>query len=227
VRLLLSVPTDVVLEEPVTKVIAESPTGSFCLLPRHVDLATVLVPGLLTFTRPDGEEVAVAVDHGALVKVGDEVRVACQRALVTGTAADAATAVREHFEARANATSAPAPRWRGWRATSSAGSASCGGVMAPDRERERSGAATAGPAAPTSARRASRPPGVPRNCCARSRARASAVSARAARAATAWGTGSACSGSSAGRWRCRPCSASRSACGSTGRIRRRTPGRSC
>lgn len=97
-RLLLSVPTDVVLEEPVTKVIAESPAGSFCLLPRHVDLATVLVPGLLTFTRPDGEEVAVAVDHGALVKVGDEVRVACQRAFVAGDAADAATAVRERFE---------------------------------------------------------------------------------------------------------------------------------
>jgi len=84
----------------VTKVIAESPAGSFCLLPLHVDVATVLVPGLLTFTRPDGEEVAVAVDHGALVKVGDEVRVACQRALVAGDAAAAATAVRERFEAQ-------------------------------------------------------------------------------------------------------------------------------
>jgi F-type H+-transporting ATPase subunit epsilon len=52
VRLLLSVPTGVLLDEPVTKVIAESPDGSFCLLPRHLDLATVLVPGLLTFVRP-------------------------------------------------------------------------------------------------------------------------------------------------------------------------------
>ena len=98
-RLLLSVPTDILLEEATEKVIAESPAGSFCLLPLHVDFATVLVPGLLTFTRPDGEEVAVAVDHGALVKVGDEVRVACQRAFVAGDAASAAAAVRERFEA--------------------------------------------------------------------------------------------------------------------------------
>lgn len=98
-RLLLSIPVDILLDEPVQKVIAESPTGSFCLLPRHVDLATVLVPGLLTFTRPGGEEVAVAVDHGALVKVGDEVRVACQRAFVAGDPASAAAAVRERFEA--------------------------------------------------------------------------------------------------------------------------------
>ena len=99
-RLLLSVPVDTLLDEPAEKVIAESPDGSFCLLPRHVDLATVLVPGLLTFTRPGGEEVAVAVDHGSLVKVGDEVRVACQRAFVAGDVASAAAAVRERFEAQ-------------------------------------------------------------------------------------------------------------------------------
>ena len=96
-RLLLSVPTEIVLDERVTKVIAESPDGHFCLLPRHVDVATVLVPGLLTYLRPDGVEAVVAVDHGVLVKVGDDVRVACERAQPAASAEAAARAVRERF----------------------------------------------------------------------------------------------------------------------------------
>lgn len=96
-RLLITVPTHVLLDEPVVKVVAESPEGSFGLLPRHLDLATLLVPGLLTFTRPDGEEAIVAVDHGTLIKVGDRVRVACRRALLAGDPQEAEQAVRERF----------------------------------------------------------------------------------------------------------------------------------
>lgn len=96
-RLLITVPTHVLLDEPVLKVVAESPAGSFGLLPRHLDLATLLVPGLLTFTRPDGEEAIVAVDHGTLVKVGDRVRVACRRALLAGDLQEAEQAVRDRF----------------------------------------------------------------------------------------------------------------------------------
>ena len=96
-RLLITVPTHVVLDEPVVKVVAESPAGSFGLLPRHLDLATLLVPGLLTFTRPDGEEAIVAVDHGTLVKVGDRIRVACRRALLARDPQEAEQAVRERF----------------------------------------------------------------------------------------------------------------------------------
>lgn len=109
-RLLLSVPTDVLLDRRVDKVVAESPEGHFCLLPRHVDVATVLVPGLLTYLDEDGVEAVVAVDHGVLVKVGDEVRVACERAQVAPDAEAAARAVRERFvvqserEKRARAT---------------------------------------------------------------------------------------------------------------------------
>ena len=109
-RLVLTVPTGVLVDEPAAKVVAESPEGSFCLLPRHLDLATVLAPGLLAFVRPGGEEVVVAVDHGVLVKAGDDVRVACQRAYVAGDLEDAERAVRERFyvqserEKRARAT---------------------------------------------------------------------------------------------------------------------------
>lgn len=96
-RLRISVPTEVLLDAPVVKVVAESETGSFCLLPRHLDLATVLVPGLLTFVRDDGTEGVVAVDHGVLAKVGDDVRVACERALLADRPEVAARAVRERF----------------------------------------------------------------------------------------------------------------------------------
>jgi len=100
VNLLVTVATHVLVAAPATRVVAESAAGSFCLLPRHLDLATVLVPGLLTFQRPDGEEVVVAVDHGVLVKVGDEVRVACQRGYLAGDLEEAERVVAERFHAQ-------------------------------------------------------------------------------------------------------------------------------
>ncbi len=97
-RLLLSQPSGVLVDASVRKVIAESDRGSFCLLPRHADTATVLVPGLLAYLDEDGEEVIVAVDEGILVKVGDHVRVACQRAVVAGDLGSAEATVRERFQ---------------------------------------------------------------------------------------------------------------------------------
>lgn len=109
-RLLLSMSTEVLLDCRVSKIVAESPEGHFCLLPRHVDIATVLVPGLFSYVLHDGTEAIVAVDHGVLVKVGDDVRVACERAHAAPDAETAARAVRERFvvqserEKRARAT---------------------------------------------------------------------------------------------------------------------------
>ena len=97
-RLLLSVSTEVLLDCPIRRLIAESTEGHFCVLPRHVDLVTVLVPGLLSYVREDGNEAVVAVDHGVLVKVGDEIRVACERAQSASDPETAARAVREHFD---------------------------------------------------------------------------------------------------------------------------------
>ena len=68
-------PTEVLLEEPVTKVIAEAQNGSFCLLPRHIDFVSALVPGILVFFTQDNEEQYVALDNGTLVKCGRQVLV--------------------------------------------------------------------------------------------------------------------------------------------------------
>ena len=76
-RLRVVTPTALVVDEAAAKVGAEDVNGSFTLLPRHIDLVTELVPGLLTFTDGAGTERLLAVDRGILVKAGDEVDVAC------------------------------------------------------------------------------------------------------------------------------------------------------
>ncbi|MFO7544088.1 MAG: hypothetical protein R6W77_01175 [Trueperaceae bacterium] len=115
-RLLLTAPSAVLVNAPVAKIFAESEAGAFCILPRHADIATILVPGLLTYvpadTRADGEpaaaatatetdaqdgEVVVAIDHGVLVKCADEVRVTCLRAVVAGDLAGAVATVQQRF----------------------------------------------------------------------------------------------------------------------------------
>lgn len=73
-RLKVQLPTEVLVDQEVEKVVAEAENGLFCLLPRHVDFVAALVPGILYFTA-EGRERLVAVDRGTLVKCADEVLV--------------------------------------------------------------------------------------------------------------------------------------------------------
>ncbi|MCP5244615.1 MAG: F0F1 ATP synthase subunit epsilon [Burkholderiales bacterium] len=72
-QLQVLLPTEILVDEKVIKVIAEAENGSFCLLPRHIDFVAALKPGILSFYSPDGEEGFVAVDEGVLVKCGCDV----------------------------------------------------------------------------------------------------------------------------------------------------------
>jgi F-type H+-transporting ATPase subunit epsilon len=81
VKLKVLLPTEVLIEKEVAKVIAEAENGSFCLKPRHVDFVATLVPGLLSFETPDGCEEFLAVDEGTLVKCGAEVLVSTANAV--------------------------------------------------------------------------------------------------------------------------------------------------
>ncbi|NGP54496.1 F0F1 ATP synthase subunit epsilon [Thioalkalivibrio sp. XN8] len=74
-RLRVLLPTRVLLDEPVRKVVAEAVNGSFCLLPRHLDFVAALVPGILVFVDADGRERFAAIDEGALVKCAETVTV--------------------------------------------------------------------------------------------------------------------------------------------------------
>ncbi|NBC85455.1 MAG: F0F1 ATP synthase subunit epsilon [Bacteroidetes bacterium] len=97
--LLVLLPEKVLLRRPVKKIVAEGQSGSFGLLPRHVDFVEVLVPGILAFF-PTGEsdEVFVAVDDGLLVKCGREVRVSVRNAVIGPELGELEQTVRDRFQ---------------------------------------------------------------------------------------------------------------------------------
>lgn len=76
----LMIPERVLVEAEAKKVTARADNGHFCLLPRHVDFVSVLVPGILTYEDPDGGKNYFAVGEGTLVKCGDEVMVSTRHA---------------------------------------------------------------------------------------------------------------------------------------------------
>jgi F-type H+-transporting ATPase subunit epsilon len=81
-RLKILLPTKILIDEEVGKVIAEAENGSFCLLPRHINFVAALVPGLLSFTTAGEKEEFLALDVGILVKHGDEVLVSTRNAVL-------------------------------------------------------------------------------------------------------------------------------------------------
>jgi F-type H+-transporting ATPase subunit epsilon len=67
--------------EGVTRIVAETPQGSFGLLPRRLDCVAVLAAGILTYETASAGEVYVAIDEGVLVKAGDNVLVSVRNAI--------------------------------------------------------------------------------------------------------------------------------------------------
>jgi len=98
-RLKVVVPTEVLIDTEVIKVIAEAENGAFCLLPQHTDFVTILVPGLFSFITPTGDEVCLAVDGGTLVKWGTEILVSTRQAVRGSDDAHLRQIVAEQFHA--------------------------------------------------------------------------------------------------------------------------------
>ncbi len=94
-RLLVLLPTAVLIDQEVTKVIAEAENGSFCILPRHIDFVAALVPGIFSFVSD--EEEFLAVDEGILVKCGSTVTVSTRKAIRSMDLGMLKRAVREEF----------------------------------------------------------------------------------------------------------------------------------
>jgi len=90
-------PTEVLIDEEVRKVTAEAENGFFCLLPRHIDFATALIPGLLSFEDSEGRETFVAVDEGVLVKCGQSVLVSTRSGAKGGELGELKRIVEEQF----------------------------------------------------------------------------------------------------------------------------------
>jgi F-type H+-transporting ATPase subunit epsilon len=81
-RLEIIIPSGVFLSVAnVTRIVVMTPAGSFGLLPHRLDCATVLSPGLLTYSGATPGEVHVALDAGVLTKTGAQVIVCVRRAI--------------------------------------------------------------------------------------------------------------------------------------------------
>ncbi len=81
-RLRVFLPMRVLIDEDVTRVVAEAENGSFGILPRHIDFVAALVPGILSFDSAGGEEF-LAIDEGVLVKCASDVRVSTRNAVLS------------------------------------------------------------------------------------------------------------------------------------------------
>jgi F-type H+-transporting ATPase subunit epsilon len=65
----------------VSRIVAETRSGSFGVLPHRLDCVAALTPGILTYETPADGEVFVAVDEGIIIKAGSDVLVSVRRAL--------------------------------------------------------------------------------------------------------------------------------------------------
>lgn len=95
-RLKVLLPTKVLIDEEVTKVVAEAEDGSFCILPRHIDFVAAMVPGIFSFTSGEGEEF-LAIDEGILVKCASTVTVSTRKAIRSRDLGMLKRTVREEF----------------------------------------------------------------------------------------------------------------------------------
>ena len=67
--------------DEVSRIVAETPQGSFGLLPHRLDCVAALEPGILTYQTKAEGEIYIAVDAGILVKAGADVLVSVRNAI--------------------------------------------------------------------------------------------------------------------------------------------------
>lgn len=80
-RLRVLLPSRILIDREILKLVAEAPNGSFGILPRHVDFVAALVPGVLTYFDTESREHFAGIDEGILVKRGAEVTVSTMGAI--------------------------------------------------------------------------------------------------------------------------------------------------
>ena len=80
-RLKIFQPSEIFLDEEVSKVVAEGEAGCFGIKPKHLDMTSALVPGILSYWTAGGKETFLALNGGILVKQGGDVHVATRMAV--------------------------------------------------------------------------------------------------------------------------------------------------
>ena len=91
------VPTEIFVDTNIIKIVAEGENGSFCLLPHHIDFLSALVPGILSYTLENQEEIFLAINEGILVKRGNDVFVSTLQAVADKDLETLQTTVTKKF----------------------------------------------------------------------------------------------------------------------------------
>ena len=81
-KLKVLLPTGVLVDEEVRKVSLDAADGAMTLLSGHIDIATEIVPGVMSFEPAAGGERFVAVAEGVLVKCGDELLISARKGVL-------------------------------------------------------------------------------------------------------------------------------------------------
>jgi F-type H+-transporting ATPase subunit epsilon len=98
VNLKILLPSEVLIDQEVIKIVAEGQNGSFGLLPRHACFVSALIPGILYFKTDEENEEYIAVDQGILVKYGDRVLVSVRNAVRGPRLSQLKQTIQEHFQ---------------------------------------------------------------------------------------------------------------------------------
>jgi F-type H+-transporting ATPase subunit epsilon len=80
----------------ILSVVAQTPHGSFGLLPQRLDCVTSLSPGILTYVTAAGDNY-VAVDEGVLIKTGSDVLISVRHAIGGSDLGQLRAAVENEF----------------------------------------------------------------------------------------------------------------------------------
>ena len=98
INLKVLLPFEVFAEKTgVSRIVAETRTGSFGILPHRLDCVAALVPGILIYETTAEGEVYVAVDEGVLVKTGLDVLVSVRNAISGTDLAELRDSVEREF----------------------------------------------------------------------------------------------------------------------------------
>lgn len=81
----------------VSRIVAETTEGSFGLMPRRLDCAAALAPGILIYETEAEGEVYVAVDQGVLTKTGPDVLISVRNAIAGTSLSQLREAVEREF----------------------------------------------------------------------------------------------------------------------------------
>ena len=81
----------------VSRIVAETVTGSFGILPHRLDCVAALVPGIFVYETEGEGEIYVAVDEGVLVKSGFDVSVSVRNAFGGSDLTEMQKTVQQEF----------------------------------------------------------------------------------------------------------------------------------